>query len=109
MGEWTPARVEQILRSAAKARRTIDEGDTEIATSKPISDIRQARRWLSRLDPLDAEVVEMRVSGAPWKPICWRLGMGRATAHRRWKAALRKIADGLKQREATTVSTELVE
>ena len=97
MGKWTPTRVEQMLRSAAKARRAIAEGDPETAMPELMSAIHRARRWLSRLDPLDAELVEMRVSGCAWKPICWRLGIGRATAHRRWKVSLAQIAAFLEQ------------
>ena len=55
----------------------------------------EALSWLKGLDPLDAELVEMRASGSPWKPICWRLGIGRATAHRRWKSSLPRIAGHL--------------
>ena len=52
--------------------------------------------WSTLLDDLDAEIVRLRTSGSRWKPICWQLGIGRATAHRRFKAALEKLADRLK-------------
>ena len=95
MGEWTTERIERLLRAAAKARSAIDEGDPETAPSASISDFRQARRWLQWLDPLDAEIVRMRCSGSPWKPICWQLGISRATGHRRWNASLQRITDRL--------------
>ena len=92
MPDWTLALVEQALRQAAEARRTIDAAECSPATP-PLSVVRDAQRWLAWLDPLDAELVRLRCSGSPWKPICWRLSMGRATAHRRWKAALQRIAE----------------
>ena len=76
------------------ARRADDHKQSRAGRVRIASDAR-IRDWLLWLDPLDAELVEMRVSGAPWKPICWRLGMSRATAHRRWKAALVRITDHL--------------
>ena len=71
MAEWTPASVEEALR-----KPTAGNGD-----------------WFTTLDDLDAEIVRLRSSGARWKPICWQLGIGRATAHRHWKAGLQAICD----------------
>jgi hypothetical protein len=73
MGEWTVASIEAALRRPDTA----------------------SRDWLTALDDFDAEIVRLRSSGARWKPICWQLGIGRATAHRRWKAGLRAICDKL--------------
>ena len=64
-------------------------------TAESLKCVGQTREWLSWLDPLDAEIVRLRCSGSSWKPICWQLGISRATAHRRWKASLQRIAHRL--------------
>ena len=75
MAEWSPALIERTLRQASA---TVDAD------------------WSAMLNDLDAEIVRMRTSGSRWKPICWQLGIGRATAHRRFKAALEKLSNRLK-------------
>ena len=47
--------------------------------------------WLQWLEPEDAKLVWSRAERTPWKPICWRFGISRATAHRRWEYALSVI------------------
>jgi len=71
MVEGSPASIERILRQASA---TVDAAD-----------------WSAILDDLDAQIVRLRSSGIRWKPICWQLGISRATAHRRFRAALEKI------------------
>ena len=51
--------------------------------------------WLFWLDPDEARIVWMRAEGMRWKPICRRLGVGRATAWRWWATALIKISHRL--------------
>jgi hypothetical protein len=77
MAEWTPELVEAHLR---------------VATAGPAGDRSEPLSWLDWLEPEDAQVVQARVAGAPWKLICWRFGIGRATAHRRWTYGLAMIA-----------------
>ena len=48
--------------------------------------------WLKWLEPEDAKLVWARADRTPWKAICYRFGIGRATAHRRWDYALSLIA-----------------
>jgi hypothetical protein len=78
MIEWSPALIERTLHYAA---HTDDGAD-----------------WAAALDDLDAEIVRLRASGSRWKPICWQMGISRATAHRRFRAALKKIVDRLNDR-----------
>ncbi|MDA0984151.1 MAG: DUF6362 family protein [Proteobacteria bacterium] len=59
-------------------------------------------RWLNWLEPEDVRLVWMRAEGCPWKAICWRFGIGRATAHRRWEYALSVIAWRLDGRSVPT-------
>jgi len=75
MVEGSPALIERTLRQASA---TVDAAD-----------------WSAILDDLDAEIVRLRNSGSRWKPICWQLGISRATAHRRFNSALRRIAEHL--------------
>lgn len=78
MAEWSESAVAEQLRAAQALAHERPQPDTTV--------------WLSWLDPEDAELVLLRSRGTRWKSICWRLGIGRATAHRRWKAALARIA-----------------
>ena len=48
--------------------------------------------WMRFLAPEDARLVWTRAEGAPWKAVCWRFGIARATAHRRWRYGLSVIA-----------------
>ena len=43
----------------------------------------EALAWLRWLDPDDAAILRARLSGAPWKSICWRFAISRPTADRR--------------------------
>ena len=53
-----------------------------------ISRMEETLNWLLARAPL----VWARAEGAPWKQICWRFGLARATAHRHWRYALNLIA-----------------
>lgn len=86
-GEWTPAMVEARLEEAVSAglgRRF---------------HARAGEVWLSWLDPVDAGILRARAEGSPWKVICWRFGIGRATAHRRWQYGVSLIAWRLNGRQ----------
>ena len=56
-----------------------------------ISRMEQTFDWFVWLEPEDAKLVWARAEGTPWKPICWRFGLSRATAYRRWEYALSVI------------------
>ena len=51
----------------------------------------EALPWLRWVEPEVAKLVWARAEGAPWKPICWRFAISRATADRRWKYGLSLI------------------
>ena len=61
-------------------------------TSAAISRMEEALPWLQWLEPEVAKLVWARADGTPWKPICWRFAVSRATADRRWKYGLAFIA-----------------
>jgi hypothetical protein len=67
-----------------------------------ISRMEEALGWLRWLEVEDAKLVWARSDRTPWKAICWRFGIGRATAHRRWRYGLCLIAWRLNGRRAPT-------
>jgi len=58
--------------------------------------------WLAWLEPGDAKLVWSRAEGTAWKMMCYRLGISRATAHRRWQYALSVIAWRLNDKRPPT-------
>jgi hypothetical protein len=94
------------LRTALVGERPVDElaspGDPEgiggigVAPAGAdgddvVTDATEALSWLQWLDPNDAALVVARLEGAPWKLICWRFGISRPTADRRWRCAFARI------------------
>ncbi|MGE3703340.1 MAG: DUF6362 family protein, partial [Hyphomicrobiaceae bacterium] len=63
-----------------------------------ISRMEAALPWLRWLEADDARLVWMRAEGKPWKAICWRFGIARATANRRMEYGLSVIAWRLNRR-----------
>lgn len=64
-------------------------------TADAIARMEETFTWLAWLDGDDARIVWLRAEGVRWKPICWRIGISRATAWRRWAAALITVANRL--------------
>jgi hypothetical protein len=58
---------------------------------RQITEAEEAMLWLRWLEKDDARIVWLRANGRPWKPICWELGMSRATANRRWQYGIAVI------------------
>lgn len=119
MTDWTRERVEERLSEAADVMRRLPPvrvqgyynlwpkvlhefadlvGQEPPRLKRPppapeaISRMEEALDWLRWLDAEDAKLVWARVERTPWKMICWRFGISRATAHRRWEYALSVIA-----------------
>lgn len=117
MGEWTTARVEGRLESAADVFRTLpgvmpqgffnawpeyfhsfaDKVGQEPRMRRPrpgprqITEAEEALLWLRWLERDDARIVWLRAERTPWKPICWQMGISRATANRRWQYGIAVI------------------
>ena len=114
---WTPVLVEERLRKAValQAAVNIDRVVVEIVTGRSpgnggiiggiggagtvgrdedglVTHASEALAWLRWLDPDDAAILRTRLSGAPWKSICWRFGISRPTADRRYRYGLRIIS-----------------
>ena len=111
MGDWTTTRVEDRLESAADVFRTLpgvmpqgffnawpeylhsfaDKVGQEPQMRQPrpgprqITEAEEALLWLRWLERDDARIVWLRAERTPWKPICWEMGISRATANRRWQ------------------------
>ena len=116
---WTPAMVEERLVEAADVLKRLPApriqgfyslwpaiapsfddlvGRTPRPMSRPwpapdaIDRMEATLDWLKWLEPEDAKLVWARAERMQWKPICWRFGIGRATANRRWQYGLCLIA-----------------
>ena len=118
MGEWTTAQVQDRLELAAGVMRQMpgvmpqgffnawpeyfhsfaDQVGQEPRMRRPkpgprdITQSDDALLWLRWLDPADARLLWLRANRKPWKPICWELGISRATANRRWQYGIAVIA-----------------
>lgn len=117
MDEWTTAQVQDRLELAAGVMRQMpgvmpqgffnawpeyfhsfaDQVDQEPTMRRPrpsprtITEAEEAMLWLRWLEAEDARLVWARAEGMAWKPICWRFGISRATANRRWQYGLAVI------------------
>lgn len=79
-----------IVRSAAEAYGWEPATAPRISPSPhAISLMEETFGWLNWIaDADDKRIVWLRAEGVRWKPICWRIGISRATAWRRWAAAM---------------------
>ena len=59
----------------------------------------EAITWNRFLERDDAHLMWARAEGAPWKELCYRFGISRPTAHRRWEYALSVIVWRLNGRQ----------
>ena len=64
-----------------------------------ITRMEQTLEWLRWLEAEDVKLVWARSDRAPWKALCCRFGMSRATANRRFQYALTVIAWTLNGRQ----------
>lgn len=117
MGEWTTAQVQDRLELAAGVMRQMpgvmpqgyfnawpeyfhsfaDKVGQEPQMRRPrpgprqITEAEEALLWLRWLERDDARIVWLRAERTPWKPICWQMGISRATANRRWQYGIAVI------------------
>ena len=117
MGDWTPATVDARLESAADVFSMLPEGkpqgyfnawpeyfhsfadkvgqQPQMRRPRPsprqITQAEETLLWLRWLAPEDARLLWLRANRTPWKPICWELGISRATANRRWQYGIAVI------------------
>lgn len=117
MTDWTTTMVEDRLECAADVFRTLPGvkpqgffnawpeyfhsfadkvGQTPQARRprpgpRQITEAEEALLWLRWLERDDARIVWLRAERTPWKPICWEMGISRATANRRMQYGLAVI------------------
>ena len=117
MTEWTTARVQDRLESAADVFAQLpevkpqgffnawpaychsfaDQVGQEPQMRKPrpgprdITQAEEAMLWLRWLDRDDAQIVWLRANWKPWKPICWQFGLSRTAAIRHWQFGIAVI------------------
>ena len=117
MTEWTTAQVQDRLELAADVFAQLpavkpqgyfnawpeyfhsfaDQVGQEPQMRRPrpsprqITEAEEAMLWLRWLEKDDARLVWLRANRTPWKPICWELGISRATANRRWQYGIAVI------------------
>jgi len=119
MAEWTREQVEERLIEAADVMKRLPEVRVQgyfslwpairesfadrvgaepkrlkrpTPTREAIDRMDEALPWLQWLEAEDAKLVWARVQGTPWKAICWRFGISRVTACRRYAYGLSVIA-----------------
>lgn len=118
MTAWTPALIAGRLIEAADVLKRLPEErvqgyfstwpqalyefsdlvgqDSALARPAPssasITRMEETLTWIAWLEQEDRKLVWARAEGTPWKPICWRFGISRATASRRWEYGLSVIA-----------------
>ncbi|MBF0268863.1 MAG: hypothetical protein HQL44_09740 [Alphaproteobacteria bacterium] len=119
MTDWTPEQIEERLAEAADVLKRLPEervrgyfgvwpevvhdfsdmvGREPQPMRRPpplaaaISRMEETLAWMRFLAGEDGKLVWARAEGAQWKEICWRFGVSRATANRRWQYGLSVIA-----------------
>jgi len=124
MGEWTTARVQDRLESAADVFAQLpavkptgyfnawpeyfhgfaDQVGQEPEMKRPrpgprqITEAEQAMLWLRWLERDDARIVWLRANRQPWKKIGWEIGLSRPAANRYWLYGLCVISLTLNKR-----------
>ena len=129
MADWTPDEVEARLKEAADVLDRLPDRNVQgyfnlwpeivhdfadRVGQKPepmrrppppaaaISRMEEALAWIRLLALEDGKLVWARAEGTPWKAICWRFGIARSTADRRWRYGLGVIAIRLNGRRVAT-------
>ena len=68
------------------------------AMPEQVTRMEEACDWLLLLENIDdRKLLWLRAERVPWKPICWKMGISRATANRRWKNGIRTIMQKLNE------------
>ena len=119
MTDWTPSLVEDRLEEAADVLKRLPEqkvqgyfnvwpdmvqsfadkvGQMPVPMRRPppsaasISRMEETLGWMQFLAGEDSKLVWARAERAEWKAICWRFGISRSTATRRWHFSISVIA-----------------
>ncbi len=88
-----------MLLSAREIARQEPKPMKVLPSPQAISRMEETLTWNRFLEPDEAHLMWARAEGVPWKGICYRFGISRPTAHRRWDYALSVIAWRLNGRQ----------
>jgi hypothetical protein len=92
---WPP-----VVHDAMQAYGYTPEAPMRIVPSAAaITRMEECFDWLLILEPEDARIVWLRAEGVRWRQVCYRAGVVRTTAWRRWAASLLTIAKHLNAKE----------
>ena len=73
-----------MLLSAREIARQEPKPMKVLPSPQAISRMEETLTWNRFLEPDEAHLMWARAEGTPWKGICYRFGISRPTAHRRW-------------------------
>lgn len=123
---WTPGLVEARLAEAAAVLKRLPEprrlgyfnawpeyryefaylvGQEPRKTSLPppspaaIGRMEETLTWTFGLNAIDGTIIWMRAHNAPWKTVCWKIGLQQSAAHQHWLYGLCVIALTLNRRQ----------
>ena len=88
-----------MLLSAREIARQEPKPMKVLPSPQAISRMEETLTWNRFLEPDEAHLMWARAEGVPWKGICYRFGISRPTAHRRYDYALSVIAWRLNGRQ----------
>ncbi len=88
VSNWPPI-VRTVMEQLQAEKTPVHLGPPQ---ADAISRMEETIQWIFFLDDEEERrLMWLRAARVPWKPICWRLGCGRTTAHYRYRIALMKI------------------
>jgi hypothetical protein len=88
-----------VLLSAREIARQEPKPMRVLPSPQAITRMEETITWNRFLEPEDAHLMWDRAAGVSWKGICYRFGISRPTAHRRYDYALSVIAWRLNGRQ----------
>ena len=88
-----------MLFSAREIARQEPKPMRVLPSPQAISRMEETLTWNRFLEPDEAHLMWARAEGVPWKGICYRFGISRPTANRRWDYALSVIVWRLNGRQ----------
>jgi hypothetical protein len=88
-----------ILLSAREIASQQSRPMRVLPSPQAITRMEEAITWNRFLERDEVQLMWARADGMPWKHLCYRFGISRPTAHRRWEYALSVIAWRLNGRQ----------
>ena len=95
-----------MLRSAREIARQEPKPMKVLPSPQAISRMEETLTWNRFLEPDEAHLIWARADGTPWKGFCYRFGISRPTAHRRYDYALSVIVWRLNGRRPAAIGRD---